>query len=296
MRAYARRVRRGRGCLGQRRPAARLRLRAPSHPRPAAPGRRPRCCATHGYPEWFVRAIQSHGDHTGFRARDAARAHALRLRRGCRGSSTPAASCGRRGLATLEARSVRKKLKQPSFARGVNRDDVIEGAGELGVDLDEQHHLRDRRIAADRRRARPAWLIQPEIQVPWSYGDRSSRGDRGVVRDRRRGRRSGSVRPAGNKNAALPILAACLLTAEPVTLDNVPAHPRRRDDARAARATSAPRSSGRRPTTVRVWAADVTRRPSSTPSCATRIRASILLAGPLLARFGAPTSRRPAAT
>jgi predicted hydrolase (HD superfamily) len=41
------------------------------------------------------------------------------------------------GLATLEARSVRKKLKQPSFARGVNRDDVIEGARELGVDLDE---------------------------------------------------------------------------------------------------------------------------------------------------------------
>ena len=32
----------------------------------------------------------------------------------------------------------------------------------------------------------------------------------------------GTVRPAGNKNAALPILAACLLTADPVTLDNVP--------------------------------------------------------------------------
>ena len=33
---------------------------------------------------------------------------------------------------------------------------------------------------------------------------------------------SGTVRPAGNKNAALPILAACVLTADPVTLDNVP--------------------------------------------------------------------------
>src|ERR671933_1036518 len=32
----------------------------------------------------------------------------------------------------------------------------------------------------------------------------------------------GTVTPAGNKNAALPILAACLLTAEPVTLHNVP--------------------------------------------------------------------------
>jgi predicted hydrolase (HD superfamily) len=41
------------------------------------------------------------------------------------------------GIATLEPRSVRKKLKQPSFARGVNRDEVVEGAAEIGVDLDE---------------------------------------------------------------------------------------------------------------------------------------------------------------
>ncbi|MGN6379442.1 MAG: hypothetical protein ACTHNU_10865, partial [Gaiellales bacterium] len=41
------------------------------------------------------------------------------------------------GIATLEAKSVRKKLKQPSFARGVNREDVVEGAAELGVDLNE---------------------------------------------------------------------------------------------------------------------------------------------------------------
>ncbi len=32
---------------------------------------------------------------------------------------------------------MRKKLKQPSFAKGVNRDDVTRGAEELGVDLDE---------------------------------------------------------------------------------------------------------------------------------------------------------------
>jgi predicted hydrolase (HD superfamily) len=41
------------------------------------------------------------------------------------------------GLAGLEPKSVRKKLKQPSFAAGVSRDDVYEGAAELGVDLDE---------------------------------------------------------------------------------------------------------------------------------------------------------------
>jgi putative nucleotidyltransferase with HDIG domain len=41
------------------------------------------------------------------------------------------------GITTLEPKSVRKKLKQPSFAAGVNREDVYEGAEELGVDLDE---------------------------------------------------------------------------------------------------------------------------------------------------------------
>lgn len=37
----------------------------------------------------------------------------------------------------VEPRSVRKKMKDKAFARGVNRDDVIQGAQELGVDLDE---------------------------------------------------------------------------------------------------------------------------------------------------------------
>jgi predicted hydrolase (HD superfamily) len=39
-------------------------------------------------------------------------------------------------IAEVEAPSVRKKMKDKAFARGVNRDDVIQGAAELGVDLD----------------------------------------------------------------------------------------------------------------------------------------------------------------
>ena len=41
------------------------------------------------------------------------------------------------GLEGLKAKSVRKKMKQKSFAAAVNRDDIIRGADELGVDLNE---------------------------------------------------------------------------------------------------------------------------------------------------------------
>ena len=96
---------------------------------------------------------------------------------------------------------------------------------------------------------------------------------------------SGTVRPAGNKNAALPILAACLLTADPVTLENVP---RIRDVEEMIELIVALGVDvewlGQN--TVRVWASDVTSTKLDPELCA-RIRASILFAGPLLARFGA---------
>ena len=101
------------------------------HPQDGAPVLR-----EHGYPEWFVRAIQSHGGHTGV-TRESKLEHTLFA---CDEVSGFVHACGLvrpDGIATLEPKSVRKKLKQPSFARGVNRDDVYEGAEELGVDLDE---------------------------------------------------------------------------------------------------------------------------------------------------------------
>src|SRR3974390_3198240 len=42
-----------------------------------------------------------------------------------------------KSLAEVEAKSVRKKMKDKAFARSVNRDDIIKGAADLGVDLEE---------------------------------------------------------------------------------------------------------------------------------------------------------------
>jgi UDP-N-acetylglucosamine 1-carboxyvinyltransferase len=95
---------------------------------------------------------------------------------------------------------------------------------------------------------------------------------------------SGRVRAAGNKNGALPILAACLLTSEPVVLRNVP----RIRDVETMMALIAALGADAEWTgtnEVRVYAADVTTHELDT-ELARRIRASFLLAGPLLARRG----------
>jgi UDP-N-acetylglucosamine 1-carboxyvinyltransferase len=98
---------------------------------------------------------------------------------------------------------------------------------------------------------------------------------------------AGSIRPSGNKNAALPIIAAALLTDQPVTLENVP---RIRDvetlvelvTSLGAKAAWTGRNS------LAIHAKDV-RASALDPELCARIRASILLAGPLLARCGAVT-------
>jgi UDP-N-acetylglucosamine 1-carboxyvinyltransferase len=94
----------------------------------------------------------------------------------------------------------------------------------------------------------------------------------------------GEITPAGNKNAALPLLAACLLTDEAVTLHNVPEI----RDVRAMRElleSLGVTVENRGNHTWRVQAAQV--RPADLdPDLCKRIRASILLAGPMTARAG----------
>jgi UDP-N-acetylglucosamine 1-carboxyvinyltransferase len=95
---------------------------------------------------------------------------------------------------------------------------------------------------------------------------------------------SGSIRPSGNKNAALPIIAAALITDQPVTLENVP---RIRDVETLVdlvRTVGAEAEwTGRN--TLAIHAREL-RAGSLDPDLCARIRASILLAAPLLARCG----------
>jgi UDP-N-acetylglucosamine 1-carboxyvinyltransferase len=94
----------------------------------------------------------------------------------------------------------------------------------------------------------------------------------------------GTVRAAGNKNAALPIAAACLLTDEPVTLTNVPAITDVETMLELVADLGVEVEHGE-PGEVRIHAAEVTKHELDEELCR-RIRASILLAGPLLARCG----------
>jgi len=95
---------------------------------------------------------------------------------------------------------------------------------------------------------------------------------------------TGAIRPTGNKNAALPCVAAALLSSEPVVLDNIP---RIRDVETLLELIASLGASVEwtAESTVRINARDLSGAEPDT-LLAERIRASVLLAGPLLARFG----------
>jgi len=95
---------------------------------------------------------------------------------------------------------------------------------------------------------------------------------------------SGTVTPAGNKNAALPLLAACLLTAEPVILRNVP----RIRDVETMRELISDLGAHVEELDEHTWRIHTPRltKTKLDPELCRRIRASLLLAGPLLGRQG----------
>jgi UDP-N-acetylglucosamine 1-carboxyvinyltransferase len=106
------------------------------------------------------------------------------------------------------------------------------------------------------------------------------------------GRRlEGTIRPGGNKNAALPILAACLLTDEPVVLRNLPDIQDVRVMLQIMEGIGATIERIEK-NVVRIEAkGEISSNPD--PELSKKIRASILLAGPLLARCGAASVAKP---
>jgi putative nucleotidyltransferase with HDIG domain len=105
------------------------------HPQDGAPILR-----DEGWPEEVVEGVLSHAEHLSM-PRDTPLKKTLFA---CDELSGFVHACGLvrpDGIDTLEPKSVRKKLKQPSFAAGVHRDEVYEGAELLGLELDE--HIRN---------------------------------------------------------------------------------------------------------------------------------------------------------
>jgi putative nucleotidyltransferase with HDIG domain len=93
-----------------------------------------------GYPEEVIEAVLSHAEHLAI-PRDTPLKKTLFA---CDELSGFVHACGLvrpTGLDGLEPKSVQKKLKQPSFAAGVHRDEVYAGAEGLGIELDD--HIRN---------------------------------------------------------------------------------------------------------------------------------------------------------
>ena len=96
-----------------------------------------RILRSRGFPEDILEAILGHAQYSGV-PRQSLMAKTLFAVDELTGLVTATALVRpSKSVMEVEAKSVRKKMKDKAFARGVNRDDVINGAADLGVDLDE---------------------------------------------------------------------------------------------------------------------------------------------------------------
>ncbi len=90
-----------------------------------------------GWPEVLARAVESHNPATGV-SRDSALERTLYGVDELSGFIVAVALVRpSKSIHDVKVKSVRKKLKEPAFARAVNRDDIINGAEELGVELND---------------------------------------------------------------------------------------------------------------------------------------------------------------
>ena len=89
-----------------------------------------------GYPEDVLHAIKGHADYLDV-PRDTLMSKTLYAVDELSGFIVAVALMRPEGLENMKAKSVRKKMKQNSFAAAVNREDIVRGAEELGVNLNE---------------------------------------------------------------------------------------------------------------------------------------------------------------
>jgi putative nucleotidyltransferase with HDIG domain len=92
--------------------------------------------ARRGYPEELVRAVASHADFMNV-SRDSPMEKTLFAVDELSGFILAVAYVRPEGLVGMTPKSVKKKMKQPSFAAAVGRDELLEGAQALGIDFDE---------------------------------------------------------------------------------------------------------------------------------------------------------------
>jgi putative nucleotidyltransferase with HDIG domain len=120
-----------------------------------------------GIPEEIRRAILGHADYTGV-PRDTLLAKALYACDELAGFITACALVRPDRIATLEAKSVRKRMKDKAFARAVSREDIIKAAEELGIPLDEHitFCIAAMRSIADQLGLAPAESAPPPATAP----------------------------------------------------------------------------------------------------------------------------------
>jgi putative nucleotidyltransferase with HDIG domain len=110
---------------------------AEHHPTQEHPGEGSKILRERGYPEETIQAILGHASYTGV-LRASALDHTLFACDELAGFITACALVRpSKSVRDLEASSVKKRLKDKAFARGVSREDVLKGAEELGVPLEE---------------------------------------------------------------------------------------------------------------------------------------------------------------
>lgn len=94
-----------------------------------------------GYPEDVIYAIKSHADYLTDCPRVSLLDKTLYACDELAGFITACAKVRPEGLGGMKAKSVKKKMKQKAFAAAVNRDDIVRGAEDLGVEIDEHIQL-----------------------------------------------------------------------------------------------------------------------------------------------------------